>query len=86
MHTKTILKKGTVVYLSEIGYYNYYYVNRDKPFTLDKDETVKILSNFRSGRPEEEGWNAYLMLPKSLEFFPNRPSNIVWIQGENNER
>ena len=85
MLTETILKKGTLVYLSEIGYYNYSYVNINASFVLDKDQNVKELSTFKSGRPKEEKWKAYLMHPDQLKDQKNRPSNVIWTKGEINE-
>ena len=38
-----LLKKGTVIYPSHIGYYNFHYPDIDKKFELMMDTTVKDL-------------------------------------------
>lgn len=78
--SKKILRKGTEVFLSEKGYYNYYYVNIEESFQLLSDVEVELLPKWTSARPPTEQWQAYIMPWQKLSDYPNRPCNVIWVK------
>ena len=72
------IKKGTEVFLSEKGYYNYYYVSKEF-FIAKKDIPIlRKASDYRSSMGPE--WKAIVLLPEELQEYPNRQANLVWVK------
>ena len=81
---KVTLKKGTKIYLSNKGYYNYSYINLDCCLILPEDTQVTPCFGWKAGVGNEK-WNAYIMDYKKLSDYPKRGSNVVWVK-QNPER
>jgi hypothetical protein len=71
-----LLEKGTKVYLSEVGHYNFFYPDRTKVVILNQD-TKAIKKNFLSGNSRV---NDTLTAYEIKDIINNTKDNIiVWI-------
>ena len=76
------IKKGTVVFLSEIGYYNYYY-RSSNCFIAQEDIPIKRIAVEYSepGKKEKPSqWQAIVLYPENLTNYPDRDANLVWVK------
>ena len=72
-----IIKKGTVVYLSQLGYYNFYYKDDAKSFIAKQD--IHPVREFMSWI-NYEGFSAYVLKPEDLKNNPKRVCNLIWVR------
>lgn len=72
---KIIIASGTKVYLSEVGYYDYFYMDINKHFIVEKEIIGKPISWISPKK-----WTPILIPPEELKAFPTRPCNVVWLE------
>lgn len=68
-----ILKKGTEVYLSEVGHYNFFYPDRRNVVTLKEDVEAEV-KNFISG---ESGFSQRLTAYEIKDIINNTKGKII---------
>ena len=71
-----VIPKGTVAYLSERGYYGYFYRDVDKEITFQTDMVGEELTDWNN----QPGWKAVLLHYPLLKEYKERPCNVVWVK------
>lgn len=71
-----VIAKGTVAYLSQRGYYGYFYKDLDKEISFEVDMAGEELTDWKN----EPGWKAILLKYPILDKYKERPCNVVWVK------